>query len=190
MKAEDKNNGPAKTSSPLRDMELKEYEIQEHKFKQRKPCFDYRIRIEKKKFMDRYNSHQANILRDTVKNITNNAKETGEVFTYLSKDEIENLFSADNKKSLAKLENLYKDKPELFGEFMKILTSTVSNIYSSMEMFVMDRVNLSELFEIMLDGDISLINLNPDSEAEQAELDNTGLLILNDFFLSRNQHMN
>ena len=54
----------------------------------------------------------------------------------------------------------------------------------------MDRKNLADLFEIMLDGDISVINLNPDLEEEQTELDNTGLLILNDFFLSRNLRMN
>jgi hypothetical protein len=190
MTSEELNKEYAKSSAPLRDVQLREYEIQGHKFKQRKPSFDYRIRIEKKKFMDRYNSHQNNVLKETIKNVTGNVKEIGEVFTYLSKDEIENLFSMDNKKSLAKLENLYEDKPESFAEFMEVLTSTVSNIYSAMEMFVMDRENLCDLFEIMLDGDISLINLNPDSEAEQAELDNTGLLILNDFFLSRNRHMN
>ena len=112
------------------------------------------------------------------------------MFEYLSKDDIENLFSTDNKKSMAKLENLYKEKPALFAEFMEILTSTVSNIYSAMETFVMNRENLADLFEIMLEGDISVINLNPDSETEQAELDNAGLLILNDFFLSRNLHVN
>jgi hypothetical protein len=184
------NRETEKYSSPLRDLELNEYEIQGHKFKQRKPCFDFRIRIEKKKFMDRYNNHQSRVLRDIKKYVSDKADEIGEVFTYLSKYEIENLFSADNKESMTKLENLYKDKPVLFSEFMQILTSTVSNVYSAMETFVMDRKNLADLFEIMLEGDISVINLNPDSEEEQAELDNMGLLILNDFFLNRNQYMN
>ena len=184
------NNETKKYSSPLRDLELREYEIQGHKFKQRKPCFDYRIRIEKKKFMAKYNNHQNRVLKDTIKYVRDKSKEIGEVFTYLSKDEIENLFSTDNKKSMAKLENLCKDKPELFTEFMGILTSTVSGIYSAMEMFVMDRKNLADLFGIMLEGDISVINLNPDLEEEQTELDNAGLLILNDFFLSRNLRMN
>jgi hypothetical protein len=184
------NKNPAKLSSPLRDLELKEYEIQGHKFKQRKPCFDYRIRIEKKKFIDRYNSHQKNVLKDTVKYVIERAKENGELFSYLSKEEIEGLFSTDDKNSMAKLENLYEEKPELYIEFMEILTSTVASIYSAMESFVMDRENLADLFGIMLEGDISAIVLDPDSEAEQAELDNTGLLILNDFFLSRNQLVN
>jgi len=190
MTNEELNKDTETYYSPLRDLELREYEIQGYKFKQRKPCFDYRIRIEKKKFLDRYNSHQNSILKDTIKNITTKSKKIGEVFEYLSKDEIEDLFCTDNKKSMAKLDNLYKDKPELFAEFMEILTSAVSNIYSAMEMFVMNRENLADLFEIMLEGDISVINLNPDTESEQAELDNTGLLILNDFFLSKNQYMN
>jgi hypothetical protein len=190
MANEGLNRETEKYSSPLRDLELKEYEIQGYKFKQRKPCFDYRIRIEKKKFIDRYNNHQNRVLKDVIKYVSDKANEIGEVFKYLSKDEIENLFSVDNKESMTKLENLHKDKPVLFAEFMGILTSTVTNICSAMETFVMDRENLGDLFEIMLEGDISAINLNPDSETDQKELDDMGLLILNDFFLSRKQYTN
>ena len=65
-------------SSPLRDLELKEYKIHGHKFKQRKPCFDYRNRIEKKKFLDRYNNHQNNFLKNTIKiSFHDNLKKNG-----------------------------------------------------------------------------------------------------------------
>jgi hypothetical protein len=178
------------SNSPLRDIELKEYEIQGFKFRQKKPCFDYRIRIERKKFNDRYNRHQNNLLKDTINEITCKTEQLKEVFNYIGKDEIEKLFSANNTETGKKLEKLSSEKPELYFEFMKLLSSVTENVYSAMQLFVMDRENLKDLFEIMLDGDISVLNFNPESEEEQAELDNAGITILNDFFLSKNLLMN
>jgi hypothetical protein len=174
------------STGPLRDIELKEYEIQGFKFRQKKPCFDYRIRIDRKKFNERYSNHQKNLLKDTLKEITVKTNELKEVFKYIGKEEIEMLFSSDNEEARQKLEILGTEKPEVYKEFMGLLSSVVRNVYSAMELFIMDRENLKDLFEIMLDGDISFINFNPGSEEEQAELDNAGITILNDFFLSKN----
>ncbi len=155
-----------------------------------KPCFDYRIRIEKKKFKERYNKHQSEILHDSLKNISDKIKNMGGVFETLTVDDITALFDKDNSDSIKKLDELKNQHPEQYFEFMGILTKIISKVYSAMELFVMDRENLKDLFEIMLEGNISVIKLNPDSEEKQKELDETGILMLNDFFLSRNHSVN
>jgi isopropylmalate/homocitrate/citramalate synthase len=173
-------------TSPLRDFELKEYEIQGKKFAQRKPCFDYRIRISKKQLNERFDKIQRKILRGSMKEFKEKSKNLAKIFNTFSSEEIESLFDKNNPLAAVKLECLRKESPDTYYDFLEMLTSISAEVYSAMELFVMDRENLKDLIETMLEGDVSAINLNPEDEVEQKELDTVGLILLNDFFLSKN----
>ncbi len=176
------NNSKA---SPLRDFELREYEIQGKKFTQKKPCFDYRIRISKKQLNERFDKIQRKILCGSMKEFKEKSKYLAKIFNTFTTEEIESLFDKNNPLAAVKLECLRKESPDTYYDFLEMLTSIAAEVYSAMELFVMDRDNLKDLIETMLEGDVSVINLNPESEADQKELDTVGLVLLNDFFLSK-----
>lgn len=180
------NLNKEKQTAPLRDIELKEYEIQGKKFTQKKPCFDYRIRISKKQINERFDKIQRKILRGSMKEFKEKSKNLAKIFNTFTNEEIESLFDKNNPLAAVKLENLRKESPDTYYDFLEMLTSIAAEVYSAMELFVMDRENLKDLLETMLEGDVPAINLNPESEFEQKELDTVGLVLLNDFFLSKN----
>ncbi len=187
MLKETLNKEISNQTCPLRDFELREYQIQGKKFTQKKPCFDYRIRISKKLLNEKFDKIQRKILRGSMKEFKEKSKNLAKIFNIFSSEEIESLFDKNNPLAAVRLECLRKESPDTYYDFLEMLTSIAAEVYSAMELFVMDRGNLKDLIETMLEGDLSDINLNPENEFEQKELDTVGLVLLNDFFLSKSQ---
>ena len=203
------------TTAPILEglIPLKEYEIQGKVYKQRKPCIDQELRIEKKEFQRRLERHQEKY-RSKLTNEYSSDSELRKIYKYVSAKDIETYLTTFEKitelelklaevkeskddyeieklgkeidvlrKSQIKMEKFRYKYPGLHTKLMSHLGNLYADNYSLLEQFVMDRNNLRILFDIMLEGKDE-INYKPDSEAENEKLDKIGLQILNDFFLS------
>lgn len=166
---------------PLRDLNLQTFTIQGKEYEQRKPSFDYRIKEAKLKLGDRWDKFYKSVIQDSLAELRESSDQLKKAFEYIGADEITAIIEG---KLTDKVNKFADESPQAFQVFVRTLNMIVSDVFTAMQLFIVNPQNKKDLFYICLETTEG-INFEPQTEEEDLELDKAGLELLNFFVLNR-----